>query len=94
MKTKEEIEKLARQHCNIKEDLIIDEEERYYKDFQKYDGYVEGYSQCQKDNKYTEEDIVKAFVASRMEERIVGMGGTRYEPKYTLDSYLELLKTQ
>ena len=63
MKTKEEIEVLAKRHCNIKEDLIIDEEERYYKDFQKYDGYVEGYTKCQEDNKdkkYTEEDMINA----------------------------------
>lgn len=37
-----EIEKEARKHCNIKLDLIIDEEERYYKNFQKYDGFIAG----------------------------------------------------
>ena len=36
------IEDAAREHCNIKKDLIIDEEERYYKDFQKYDGFKAG----------------------------------------------------
>ena len=35
----EEIEQEARLYCNIKESLVIDEEERYYKDFQKYDGF-------------------------------------------------------
>ena len=35
----EEIEKEARLYCNIKESLVINEEERYYKDFQKYDGF-------------------------------------------------------
>ena len=35
----EEIEREARLYCNIKESLVIDEEERYYKDFQKYDGF-------------------------------------------------------
>ena len=35
----EEVEKEARLYCNIKESLVIDEEERYYKDFQKYDGF-------------------------------------------------------
>lgn len=35
----EEIEKEARLYCNIKESLVLDEEERYYKDFQKYDGF-------------------------------------------------------
>ena len=38
----ETIEDAAREHCNIKKDLIIDEEERYYKDFQKYDGFKAG----------------------------------------------------
>lgn len=36
------IEDAARDHCNIKKDLIIDEEERYYRDFQKYDGFKAG----------------------------------------------------
>ena len=36
------IEEAAREFCNIKKDLIIDEEERYYKDFQKYDGFKAG----------------------------------------------------
>lgn len=36
------IEEAARDHCNIKKDLIIDEEERYYRDFQKYDGFKAG----------------------------------------------------
>ena len=35
----EEIENEARLYCNIKESLVIDAEERYYKDFQKYDGF-------------------------------------------------------
>ncbi len=35
----EEIEREARLYCNIKESLVIDAEERYYKDFQKYDGF-------------------------------------------------------
>ena len=35
----EEIEKEARLYCNIKESLVLDEKERYYKDFQKYDGF-------------------------------------------------------
>jgi hypothetical protein len=35
----DEIEKEARLYCNIKESLVLDEEERYYKDFQKYDGF-------------------------------------------------------
>jgi len=35
----EEIEREARLYCNIKESLVIDAEERYYKDFQKYHGF-------------------------------------------------------
>ena len=61
MKSKEEIEQLAKQLCNIPIDLVIDEEERYYKNFQKYDGIIQGYTQCQEDmteNKYTEEDMM------------------------------------
>lgn len=57
MKSKEEIEQLAKQLCNIPIDLVIDEEERYYKNFQKYDGIIQGYTQCQEDmidKKYTE----------------------------------------
>lgn len=49
MKSKEEIEQLAKQLCNIPIDLVIDEEERYYKNFQKYDGIILGYNQCQED---------------------------------------------
>lgn len=39
MKTKEES---ARDYCNIPQDLFIDDEERYYRDFQKYDGFKSG----------------------------------------------------
>jgi hypothetical protein len=64
MKSKEEIEQLAKQLCNIPIDLVINEEERYYKNFQKYDGIIQGYIQCQKDmvdKKYTEVDLENAF---------------------------------
>lgn len=64
MKSKEEIEQLAKKLCNIPVDLVIDEEERYYKNFQKYDGVVLGYTQCQEDmadKKYTEEDLRQAI---------------------------------
>ena len=49
MKSREEIENLAKQLCNIPIDLVINEEERYYKNFQKYDGIIQGYIQCQED---------------------------------------------
>ena len=47
MKSKEEIEQLAKELCNIPIGLVIDEEERYYKNFQKYDGIILGYTKCQ-----------------------------------------------
>ena len=49
MKSKEEIEQLAKQLCNIPIDLVINEEERYYKNFQKYDGIILGYIQGQEE---------------------------------------------
>jgi len=49
MKSREEIEQLAKQLCNIPIDLVIDKEERYYKNLEKYDGIIQGYTQCQKD---------------------------------------------
>lgn len=42
MKSKEQS---ARDFCNIKHDLMIDDEERYYKDFQKYDGFKAGFDE-------------------------------------------------
>ena len=36
------IEEEAREYGNIDKDLIIDTEERYYKNFQKYDGFKAG----------------------------------------------------
>ena len=36
------IEDAAREFCNIKQDLVIDEEERYYQNFDKYDGFKAG----------------------------------------------------
>ena len=68
MKSKEEIEQLAKQLCNIPIDLVIDEEERYYKNLDKYDGIIQGYTQCQKDmadKKYTEEDLHNLLRARR-----------------------------
>lgn len=38
----DEIDQLARTASNIKQDLVIDDEERYYKNFQTYDGVVFG----------------------------------------------------
>lgn len=58
------------------------------------DGYVLSEKGLEKILEIMKEEITKSFIASREEEMIVGMGGTRYEPKYTLDSYLESLKSQ
>ena len=38
----EEIDEGARKYANINPSLVIDEKERYYRDFQKYDGHKEG----------------------------------------------------
>jgi len=64
MKSKKEIEQLAKQLCNIPIDLVIDEEERYYKNLQKYDGIILGYTQCQEDmadKKYTKAQMKACF---------------------------------
>jgi len=68
MKSREEIERLAKQLCNIPIDLVIDKEERYYKNLEKYDGIIQGYIQCQEDmadKKYTEEDLHNLLRARR-----------------------------
>ena len=44
------IEEKAREHCNISKGLIIDEDERYYRDFQKYDGFKAGMEEYFKTN--------------------------------------------
>jgi hypothetical protein len=55
MKTKEEIETMANDFVSLafnKQDL--------------YDGFINGYTQCQEDmadKKYTEEDMLKSFMA-------------------------------
>ena len=70
MKTPKEIEQLAKQLCNIPIDLVIDEEERYYKNLEKYDGIIQGYTQSQEDmaNEYRESKfreakaVIEAFI--------------------------------
>ena len=57
MKSKEEIEQLAKQLCNIPIDLVIDEYFRQLllaspvigKAIRQYDGIIQGYTQCQED---------------------------------------------
>jgi chromosome segregation ATPase len=41
------VDKLAREYANIKHDRPIDYEERYFKDYQKYDGFIAGYNSRQ-----------------------------------------------
>jgi hypothetical protein len=82
MKSKEEIEQLAKQLCNIPIDLVIDEEERYYKNLEKYDGIIQGYTKCQEDmadKKYTEEDMLKCWDSSTRFERPISEG---YAPNF------------
>lgn len=43
----EEIERMAKEANNIPIDLVIDEEERYYNNFQKCDGFIAGFKKCQ-----------------------------------------------
>lgn len=42
------IEEAAREFCNIKQDLVINERERYYQNFQKYDGFKAGAEYAQR----------------------------------------------
>ena len=79
MKSKEEIEMLAKQLCNIPIDLVIDEEERYYKNLDKYDGIIQGYTQCQQDNadnflslieEYREKELPNRNIAYHYEAEI------------------------
>jgi hypothetical protein len=67
MKTKEEIEQLA------EEFTTRDHGHYHYRGKECFvKGYVDGYIQCQEDNmdnKYTEEDIKKAFMAGCQSER-------------------------
>jgi hypothetical protein len=80
MKSKEEIEQLAKQLCNIPIDLVIDEEERYYKNLDKYDGIIQGYTQCQKDMlKILQEEIKKAFMHGQVNAQMMEIGLERNE---------------
>lgn len=64
MKTKEEIQQLAEQDFNDRQECghyeLADLKSRDYY----YDGFTNAYNQCQEDmvdKKYTEEDMLKAF---------------------------------
>ena len=48
------IELTARKYANITHNKEIDDEERYYKDYQKYDGFIAGYEQAIEDSKAPE----------------------------------------
>ena len=82
-----EIEKMAKEANNIPVDLIIDEEERYYKNFLKYDGFIEGFKKCQavQQNKMKELEHINKALISLMNEFYEGM---------TLDEVLKLPTNQ
>ena len=50
------IEVVARKYANITHDRPLDKEERYYKDYQKYDGFIDGYNHA-KQIMYSEDDM-------------------------------------
>jgi hypothetical protein len=58
MKTKDEIKKLANEWSLINSDDTMESNSSLNK------GYVAGYTQCEEDNKYSEEDIRKVIFTS------------------------------
>lgn len=38
-----DIEKIAKIHCGLPENLVVDAEERYYRNLLKYDGFIAGF---------------------------------------------------
>ena len=58
----DEIKKLARKYANITHDRALDEEERYYGDYKKYDGFIAGYKAAQQKCGYSEEDLRAAII--------------------------------
>jgi hypothetical protein len=56
MKNKETLEEVARKYANITHNRPLDEEERYYKDYQKHDGFIEG-AKWQAERMYSEEEV-------------------------------------
>jgi len=67
MKTQEEIEQLATEHANLKPNFDRVEEEYYNSGaINAYESFIKGYTKCQEDmadKKYTEEDMIKSFMA-------------------------------
>ena len=49
-----ELEIEARKYANITHNRVLDEEERYYKDYQKYDGFIAGAT-----SSYIEQEKIK-----------------------------------
>ena len=54
------IDKLAKINCNIQLDLILDEKERHYKNYQKYDGFIEGFKNALDitERSFTKKDMI------------------------------------
>ena len=81
------IEEKAREHCNISKGLIIDEDERYYRDFQKYDGFKAGVEFAQRWIPVEEElPEVGEMVLTKMEKR---HGDTLVQNYYSTATRLE-----
>lgn len=79
-------EEAARNYCNIPLDLVIDEEERYYKNFQKYDGFkagIEWYKSQQKT--ITVEKIIEIF--QDYEQQLVDENGDSVDPALSSEYY-------
>ena len=58
---KETLEEDARKYANITHNRQLDEEERYYKDHQKYDGFIKG-AKWQQERMYSEEEVLKLLL--------------------------------
>jgi hypothetical protein len=56
----ETLEEAARKYANITHNRPLDEEERYYKDYQKHDGFIEG-AKWQQERSYSEEEVLKLW---------------------------------
>lgn len=95
MKTQEEIEQLAKQLCNIPIDLVIDEEERYYKNLEKYDGIIQGYTQCQQDmTEFIRAEICRAFIHGQGNGQMMEVGLERDEIDDYINSRMKTLNKQ
>ena len=94
MKTKEEIEQLAKEVHYQSQNQGLNADGC----FNQYQGFIKGYTQCQEDNaekKYTEEDIRKAIQVGISAEAGDYPEGFTYKLGISLEDYyiLELLNS-